>query len=114
MLVATVAAATTPSRGCAQSHSRLTLQEYVADSSSFNVVSTLIVGPTEAMLVDAQMTRHDSKRLVEMIVAANRRLTSIFITHPDEDHTFGLEQVLARFPGTPVYMTPAAITDFQA
>jgi len=92
--------------------SRLRLQEYVSDTVSFNVVSTLIVGPTEVMLVDAQMTKHDGERLAEMIAATGRMLTSIFITHPNEDHAFGLQTVLARFPDTPVYMTAAAAEDF--
>lgn len=92
--------------------SRLRVQEYVSDTMAFNVVSTLIIGPTEVMLVDAQMAQSDGRRVAELIAATGRRLTSIVITHPDEDHTFGLPAILARFPGTPVYMTAAGAADF--
>jgi glyoxylase-like metal-dependent hydrolase (beta-lactamase superfamily II) len=93
--------------------SRLRLQQYVADEAAFHVVSTLIVGPTEVMLVDAQMKVSDGRRVAEMIAATGKRLTSIVITHPDEDHTFGAQPILERFPATPVYMTRAAIEDFK-
>ena len=92
--------------------SRLHLQQYVADDVAFHVVSTLIVGPTEVMLIDAQMKVSDGRRVAEMIAATGKRLTAIFVTHPDEDHTFGAQPIVEPFPGTPVYMTRAAIEDF--
>ncbi|MFI5312201.1 MAG: MBL fold metallo-hydrolase, partial [Gemmatimonadales bacterium] len=79
---------------------------------AFNVVSTLVYGPTELLLVDAQFRMSDGKRVADKIAATGRRLTAIFITHPDEDHSLGAQAILARFPGTPVYMTAAAVEDF--
>jgi glyoxylase-like metal-dependent hydrolase (beta-lactamase superfamily II) len=101
-------------RAAAQSRGEpLRLQEYVADSQSFHVVSVIVYGPTEAILVDAQNRPADGRAVAERIAATGRRLKAIVITHPDHDHYTGLAAVLERFPGTPVYMTPAAIAEYD-
>lgn len=91
----------------------LHLEEVVADSQNFHVVSTLIVGPTEVVLFDTQNRLSDGRRVAERIAATGKRLKAIFISHPDEDHFFGALAVVDRFPGTPIYMTPAAIAEFN-
>jgi glyoxylase-like metal-dependent hydrolase (beta-lactamase superfamily II) len=90
----------------------LHLEEIVADSQSFHVVSTLIIGPTEVVLFDTQNRLSDGRRVAERIAATGKRLKAIFISHPDEDHFFGALAIVDRFPGTPIYMTPAAIAEF--
>ena len=91
----------------------LRLIEVVADTGAYNVNATLIAGPTEALLVDAQFHASDARRLADQIAATGTHLKAIFITHPDEDHYLGTAVIEARFPGTPVYMTPAAIDVFK-
>jgi glyoxylase-like metal-dependent hydrolase (beta-lactamase superfamily II) len=91
----------------------LQLKEYSADSTGFDVNSTLIYGPTEAILVDAQYRVSDAGRVADMIAATGRHLKAIFITHPDDDHYFGVATIVARFPGTPVYMSPVALDEFR-
>jgi glyoxylase-like metal-dependent hydrolase (beta-lactamase superfamily II) len=94
--------------------SKLHLEEYVApDSTAFHVVSTLIVGPTEVLLWDAQYHASDARRLADRIAATGKHLKAIVISHPDHDHYMGTAAVLERFPGTPVYMTAAAIQEYQ-
>lgn len=110
LLLPLVAVADKPAR--AQAPSRLHIEQYVADSVSFNVVSALIVGPTEVMLIDAQMRMSDGRRVADMIAATGKKLTAIFVTHPDEDHTLGAQAIVSRFPGTPLFMTQAGVTDF--
>ncbi len=91
----------------------LRLIEVLADTAAFNVNATLIAGPTEALLVDAQFHASDAHRLADQIAATGTHLKAIFITHPDEDHYLGTAVIEERFPGTPVYMTPAAIEEFK-
>lgn len=96
--------------GAALPRAALETREYVApDSNNFHVVSVIISGPTEAILVDAQNSPRDGQLLAERIAATGKHLTAIVVTHPDHDHYTGAAAVVQRFPGTPLYMTPAAI-----
>jgi len=52
--------------------------------------STLLTGPSEAVLVDAQYMESDVAELVRRIEASGRTLTTIYITHAHADHYFGL------------------------
>lgn len=106
------AAHTALSRVLFHAPARLTLETYVADSLSFDVASTLIIGPTEVVLFDAQNHMSDGRRVAERIAATGKKLKAIFISHPDEDHFFGAQAVLERFPGTPVYMAPGGLKEF--
>ncbi len=92
---------------------RLRLILFTSDSSSFHVGSTLVLGPTEAILVDAQYHMSDARREADSIAALGTHLKAIFITHADEDHYLGAAAFIQRFPGTPVYMTPRAMWEFR-
>jgi glyoxylase-like metal-dependent hydrolase (beta-lactamase superfamily II) len=91
----------------------LRLIQFTSDSSSYHVGSTLILGPTEAILIDAQMHPSDAKREADSIAALGAHLKAIFITHPDEDHYLAASTFVERFPGTPVYMTAKAIDRYN-
>lgn len=110
--VAALALIGTPPARAQGASPTLHLEEIVADSNSFHVVSTLIVGPTEIVLFDTQNRLSDGRRVADRIAATGKRLKAIFISHPDEDHFFGALAITDRFPGTPIYMTPAAIAEF--
>lgn len=81
--------------------------------AAFRVVATIIVGPTESILWDAQYKVSDGKRLAERIAATGTRLKAIVISHADHDHYMGAMEVLARFPKTPVYMAAATLADYN-
>jgi glyoxylase-like metal-dependent hydrolase (beta-lactamase superfamily II) len=91
----------------------LHLEEVGADSTAFDVVSTLIVGPTEVLLWDAQYHVSDATRVADRIAATGKHLKAIVISHPDHDHYMGTAVIVQRFPGTPVYMTAAALAEFK-
>ncbi len=94
----------------------LRLVQYVADSSAYDVGSTLILGSTESLLIDAQYHWSDAKREAEQIASTGTHLKAIFICHLstwDEDHYMGAAALVERFPGTPVYMTAAGIEEFR-
>ena len=92
---------------------KLHIEEVGADSTGFDVVSTLIVGPTEVLLWDAQYHVSDATRVADRIAATGKRLKAIVISHPDHDHYMGTAVIVQRFPGTPVYMTAAALAEFK-
>jgi glyoxylase-like metal-dependent hydrolase (beta-lactamase superfamily II) len=91
----------------------LTLQVYTADDDGYDVDSTLIVGKTEAILVDAQFRLKDELKLADQIAATRRNLKAIIITHPDDDHYAGLAVLQKRFPQARIYMAAAALDEFK-
>jgi glyoxylase-like metal-dependent hydrolase (beta-lactamase superfamily II) len=92
---------------------KLHLEEVVADEASIYTVAVEVVGPTEILLWDAQFHVADAKRLADQIAASGKHLKAIVISHPDGDHYDGAGAILERFPGTPVYMTAAALEIFN-
>ena len=98
----------------AQAPPQLKLVEVGAErDAAFRVVATLVLGPTESVLWDAQYTVSDGKRLADRIAGTGTRLKAIVISHADHDHYMGAMEVLARFPKTPVYMTAATLADYH-
>ena len=93
--------------------SKLHLEEVGSDSTSYDVIATMIVGPTELLLWDAQYHVADANRLADRIAATGKKLKAIVLSHPDHDHFAGALIIVQRFPGTPVYMAPAGLAEYQ-
>lgn len=92
----------------------LRLEEVIADTdAAFRAVATIVAGPTESIVWDAQYKVSDGRRLAERIAATGTRLKAIVISHADHDHYMGAMAVLNAFPGTPVYMTASTLQDFH-
>ena len=87
----------------------LRVEVFTGPESAFFATSSLVYGPTEAVLVDTQLTLAAGRELAEWVAGKARRLTAVVITHPHPDHYFGTEEVLRLFPGTPVYAVPEVI-----
>lgn len=68
------------------------------DHDGFGVTSTIIYGPKEAMIVDAQFTLANAHRLVAEAIEVNREIIFIFITHMHPDHFLGLSVLHEAFP----------------
>jgi glyoxylase-like metal-dependent hydrolase (beta-lactamase superfamily II) len=83
--------------------STLSTEVYVSAPEAFSATSTLILGQSSAILVDAQFTLGEGAKVAEWIAGTGKQLQAIYITHAHPDHYFGLVSVLERFPGTPVY-----------
>ena len=84
------------------------------DSGIFAVSSELLTGATDAVLVDAQFSTADAAKLVELIKASGKKLTTIYISHGDPDFYFGLETLHAAFPDAQILATPQTIAHIQA
>lgn len=91
----------------------LELRVFHSDSSAYYVTSAVIAGPSEMLLVDAQMRDAEAVRLAERIANSGRRLTGIFLTHADHDHTLGLVVLHQRFPDVPIWMTAGALAEYR-
>jgi len=76
--------------------------------------STLVLGPTEAALVDTQYLPADVEAVADAIERSGRNLTTIFVTHGHFDHYFGLETLLGRFPAARAVATAAVAREIAA
>jgi len=102
-----------PRLASARSAATLRIEEVGSDSTAFDVVATIVLGPTEALLWDTQYHLSDARRLADRIAASGKKLKAIVISHPDHDHFAGAAAIVERFPGTPVYMTPKALEEYK-
>ena len=78
------------------------------------ITSTLVFGDADAVLVDAQFLKEDVHALGDMIEAAGRRLTTIFVTHGHGDHYFGAGHLARRFPGARIVAVPGVVGYIEA
>jgi glyoxylase-like metal-dependent hydrolase (beta-lactamase superfamily II) len=95
------------------SAAKLTLEHVGSDSTAFDVLATIVMGPKEALLWDTQYHLADARRLADRIAASGRKLKAIVLSHPDHDHFMGAAVIVERFPGTPVYMTAKALDEYR-
>ena len=80
----------------------------------FPVSSTLVSGPKEAILFDAQFSTKDGEQLVQMIRASGKTLKAIVITSGDPDFYFGLQPIVKAFPQVKVLATPQVVDHIRA
>jgi glyoxylase-like metal-dependent hydrolase (beta-lactamase superfamily II) len=71
--------------------------------------STLVVGSTEAVLIDAQHMHSDVAALGDLIEQTGKRLTTIYVTHGHADHWYGVGDLLARFPAARAVAIPGVV-----
>ncbi|MFK3880441.1 Vmh family MBL fold metallo-hydrolase [Pantoea agglomerans] len=92
----------------------LQLQTYnPQEKGIFAVSSTLVTGPTEAILFDAQFSTQDGEKLAEMIKKSGKTLKKIVITSGDPDFYFGLEPIVKAWPDVKVVAAPAVVKHIQ-
>ena len=76
------------------------------EKSLFPVSSTLVTGPKEAVLIDAQFQRDDAQSVLRMIKDSGKELKTIYISHGDPDFYFGLDVITAAYPKAKVVTSP--------
>lgn len=84
------------------------------EHSVFPVSSEIITGEKEAVLIDAQFQRNDAEKLVEMIKATGKKLTTVYISQSDPDFYFGLDVIHAAFPEAKIIATQATVDQINA
>ena len=75
----------------------------ISDEAGFNVVSTLIFGEKDAVLVDCQWTRSNIYRVIAEICERNLNLKAVFASHAHPDHYWGIGHVKEAFPDCVCY-----------
>lgn len=80
----------------------------------FAVSSTLVTGANDAVLIDAQFSAADARKLGDLVKKSGKRLTTIYISHGDPDYYFGLDTLTATFPTAKILATPQTIAHIKA
>ncbi|WP_368770156.1 Vmh family MBL fold metallo-hydrolase [Enterobacter cloacae] len=93
----------------------LTIDTYnPQDKGMFAVSSTLVSGPKEAVLFDAQFSVKDGEALVDKIRKSGKTLNKIVITSGDPDFYFGLQPLVKAFPNAKVMATQQVVDHIKA
>lgn len=93
----------------------LTIDTYnPQEKGIFAVSSTLVYGPTEVVLFDAQFSVKDGDALVEKIRKSGKTLNKIVITSGDPDFYFGLQPLVKAFPNAKVVATQKVVDHINA
>ena len=71
--------------------------------------STIVSGPTEAVLIDAQYLKDDVRDLGDLIERTGKTLTTIYVTHAHQDHYLGIGPLMERFPEAKCVALPHVI-----
>ncbi|HEY3421328.1 MAG TPA: MBL fold metallo-hydrolase [Methanomassiliicoccales archaeon] len=93
--------------------SRKELRVFTASQEALWINSTLICGERDAILIDAQFTLPDARKLVTMIRESGRELRTVYITHHHPDHYFGLQEIVQAFPDAQILAQPTTVESIR-
>ncbi len=79
----------------------------------FWINSTLIQGEKDAILIDAQFTMSDARRVAIAITESKKNLTMVYVTHFHPDHYFGLTALREVFPDAKFVALPSTLGDIK-
>jgi len=88
-------------------HNSLSTKTFFSDEKGFEVASVIVMGKTDAVLIDAQWTLSNAHRVIAEIAETGKRLTTIYITHAHPDHYFGLGVIAEAFPSARCIALPS-------
>ena len=89
----------------------LTLKVITSSEASLYTNFTLVMGETDAVLIDAPFTRADAHRVVAEILDTGKDLKYIYVTHDHPDHFFNVEVIVDAFPDVQVISAPRVVDD---
>jgi glyoxylase-like metal-dependent hydrolase (beta-lactamase superfamily II) len=84
----------------------LSTKVFFSDESGFEVASVIVMGRTDAVLIDAQWTLSNAHRVVAEILETGKILKTVYVTHAHPDHYFGLGPIAEAFPKARVIALP--------
>ncbi|RMX02585.1 MBL fold metallo-hydrolase [Corticibacter populi] len=84
------------------------------EEAIFAVSSVLVSGESDALLIDAQFSAAEARKLAERVAASGKTLRTIYISHGDPDYYFGLDTLRQAFPQAAIVATPQTIAHIQA
>ena len=91
----------------ASGQNSLSTKVFFSDENGFEVASVIVMGKTDAVLIDAQWTLSNAHKVVSEILETGKVLKTIYITHAHPDHYFGLGTIAEAFPQARVIAIPS-------
>lgn len=88
----------------------ISIDVFVGAENAFYVTSTIVSGERDAVLIDAQFTRSDARRLAERIKVSGKRLTTVYVTHGHPDHYWGFTALSEHFPQARFVTMPEVVS----
>jgi glyoxylase-like metal-dependent hydrolase (beta-lactamase superfamily II) len=85
---------------------KLSTKVCFSDESGFSVASVIVMGETEAAVLDTQWSLSNGHRVAAEILETGRKLKYIYVTHAHPDHYFGLSPISEAFPDAKVVALP--------
>ena len=85
----------------------LATKVFYSDEKGFEVASVIVMGKTEAVLLDAQWTLSNAHRVIAEILETGKVLKTIYISHAHPDHYFGLGTISNAFPKARIIAIPS-------
>ena len=85
----------------------LSTKVFFSDESGFAVASVIVMGKTDAALIDTQWSLSNGHRVAAEILETGKHLKNIYITHAHPDHYFGLGPIVEAFPEAKVIALPS-------
>jgi len=107
------APALTPASRELETPKKLALEVVTASPEGFMVTSTIVSGEKDALLIDAQFTLADAKKVADRVTALNRTLTTVYVTHAHPDHYFGFPAIKERFPNARLVALAETVTEIE-
>ncbi|HTQ03428.1 MAG TPA: MBL fold metallo-hydrolase [Polyangiaceae bacterium] len=92
---------------------KLKLRVITGSPEGFLVNSTLITGDKDALLIDAQFTIADGKRVADAVKESGKNLTLVYVTHSHPDHYFGFVSIKDAFPNAKLVALPATVDEIE-
>jgi glyoxylase-like metal-dependent hydrolase (beta-lactamase superfamily II) len=92
---------------------KLSVEVITASPEGFLVTSTIVSGTHEAVLIDAQFTLTDAKKVAARVQASGKKLSTVYVTHSHPDHYFGFVAIKEAFPDAKLVALPATIAEIE-
>ena len=85
----------------------LSTRTFFSDEKGFEVASVIVMGKSDAALIDAQWTLSNAHRVIAEIAETGKQLKTIYVTHAHPDHYFGLGVIAEAFPSAECIALPS-------
>ncbi len=86
---------------------KLSTKTFFSDEKGFEVASVVVMGKTDAVLLDAQWTLSNAHRVIAEITETGKQLKTIYVTHAHPDHYFGVGVIAEAFPSAKCVALPS-------